>query len=132
MTVHIATNTRNDMVEALIAAIDAGSGAGKLRIYDGSQPADANTAVSTQVLLLEFTLQDPCATVSGDTATFDVTPAITDDALATSTATWGRFLDSDNNAIMDVTVGTDITITDTTLETGQTVTVVSGTIQLAA
>lgn len=133
MTVHIATDTRNDMVEALIARIDAGASPGKLLIYGDTQPANANTAVTTQTLLLEFVLNDPCATVTGDTATFDVSPAITDDALDTDTATWGRFTDSDGNAVLDLAVTSgEITITDATLETGQTVTVASATIQLSA
>ena len=105
-----------------------GSGAGKLLIYDGAQPADADTAVTTQAKLLEFVLNDPCGTVSGSVLTFDVDPAITDDALAESTATWGRFTDSDGNAVIDGTVGTEITLSDTSLEVGQTVTFTSGTL----
>jgi hypothetical protein len=128
MTIHIATATNTDRAQAVVDNIDAGSGPGKLRIYGDSQPANANTAVTTQTLLLELVLNDPCGTVAGSVLTFDVSPSITDDALDTDTATWGRFVDSDNNAVLDGTVGTDITISDATLETGQTVTVVSATL----
>lgn len=128
MTFRAATDTRNAIVTAILGEMDGGSGAAKLRIYTGSQPATANTA-ATGTLLLEFTLQDPSGTVSGDTLTIDVTPAITDDALADGTAGWGRVLDSDNNAIWDGAVGAEFTLSDTTLETGQTVTLTAGTIQ---
>ena len=128
MTVHIAAAVRTSRVTDILDAIDAGSGAGKLEIYDGTQPANADTAVTTQTKLLSFVLNDPCGTVSGSVLTFDVDPAITDDALATSTATWGRFTDSDGNAVIDGTVGTEITLSDTSLEVGQTVTFTSGTL----
>jgi hypothetical protein len=44
--------------DAIVDRVDLG-GAGKLRIYDGTQPADPDTAVSTQVLLAEITLANP-------------------------------------------------------------------------
>lgn len=128
MTIHIATAVNTDRAQAVADAIDAGSGAGKLLIYGDAQPANANTAVTTQTQLLELVLNDPCGTVSGSVLTFDIDPAITDDALDTDTATWGRFVDSDGNVVLDGTVGTDITLTDATLESGQTVTLVSATL----
>lgn len=131
MTVHIKTTRRSAMMAALGAAVDEGSGPGKLRIYTGSQPANADTAVSG-TLLLEFVLQDPAFTESGGVLTLDVTPTITDDALADGTAGWGRFFDSDDEAVIDGAVGSEITLTDTSLETGQTVTVVSCTFTLPA
>lgn len=131
MTVHIDATTRGEMADTLGAAIDAGSGAGLLRIYTGAQPANAATAASG-TLLLEFTLQDPAFTQAGGVLTLDVTPAITDDALADGTAGWGRFLASDDTRRIDGAVGAEITLTDTTLETGQTVTVVSATFTFAA
>jgi hypothetical protein len=131
MTVHIKTTRRSSMMAALGACFDEGSGAAKLRIYSGTQPANADTAASG-TLLLEFVLQDPAFTESGGVLTLDVTPAITDDALATATAGWGRCLDSDDEAVLDGAVGSEITLSDTTLETGQTVTIVSATLTLPA
>lgn len=128
MTIHIATATNTDRAQAVVDNIDAGSGPGKLLIYGDTAPANANTAITTQTLLLELVLQDPCGTVSGSVLTFDVTPAISDDALDTEAATFGRFVDSDGNVVLQGDVGSDITMTDTTLESGQTVTVVSATL----
>jgi hypothetical protein len=131
MTTHIKTTRRSAMMAALLAAFDEGAGPGKLRIYTGSQPANADTAASG-TLLLEFTLNDPAFTESGGVLTLDVSPTLTDDALATGTAGWGRFVDSDDEAIIDGLVGSEITLSDTSLETGQTVTVTSYTITLGA
>lgn len=131
MTVHIKTTRRSSMMAALGACVDEGSGPGLLRIYTGSQPANADTAASG-TLLLEFALQDPAFTESGGVLTLDATPTMTDDALANGTAGWGRFLDSDLEAVFDGAVGAEITLTDVTLETGQTVTIVSATLTLGA
>jgi hypothetical protein len=132
VTVHIATAVRTSRATAIRDAIDAGSGPGKLRIYSGAQPATANTAASG-TLLLELVLEDPCGTVTDGVLTFDITPAIDidDDALSTATAGWGRFLDSDDDPVLDGAVGAEIALSDTTLSTGQTVALVSVTLSEA-
>lgn len=132
MAISFSTAARSARAAAINTLVNAGSGAGKFRVYGDTRATNANTAVGAQTLLLEFVLSDPAFTESGGVLTLDVTPVPTDDALDTDTATWGRFLDSDNNVILDVSAGTDFTLTDTTLETGQTVTVVSFTITEAA
>lgn len=95
--------------EAVNAEADAIGGLlnnGYLRIYDGAQPQDANTAITDQVLLAElrFAADAFPAAVDG-TITAN---AITSDASAnaTGTAEWGRILKSDGTSvIMDGTVG---------------------------
>lgn len=98
-----ATAARNAAVDAICALLDNGY----LRIYDGTKPADANTAVSTQTLLAElrFNADAFAAAASGSAAA----NAITDDssANATGTATWFRALASDGTTVVfDGTVGT--------------------------
>lgn len=79
---------------------------GYLRLYDGTQPANANTAVSTQNKLAELRLNStfsPTAVAGVLTAN-----AISDDtsADATGNATWFRALKSDGTTIiMDGSVG---------------------------
>jgi hypothetical protein len=51
MAIKISTAARNAMADALVDLLDAGAGAGKIRIYDGTQPAGPGTAITTQVLL---------------------------------------------------------------------------------
>ena len=95
------------------AAIDAAADAvcallngGKLRIYDGAQPATPDTPITTQQLLAELTFGSPAfgAAVAG-VATAN---AITKDSAAdaTGTAGWFRALTSGNAPVYDGEVGT--------------------------
>lgn len=101
----ISAARRNATAAGHTDALDSGTGAGKIRIYSGSQPAGPDTAIGAQVLLAEFTLNDP-AFVAGATGVrdLDVTPIPTAVGLAAGTATWYRALSSDNVAHFDGTV----------------------------
>lgn len=88
---------------ALRNAIDGGSGAGKLKIYDGTKPANANTAVTVQNVLASFTLPKPSAPdASNGVLTLNPIPAVV--ATHTGTATWARLTDSAGNVIGDFDV----------------------------
>lgn len=80
---------------------------GYLRIYDGTRPATADTAVGAQVLLAELRFN---ATASGAAVAGVLTfNALTADsaANATGTASWFRALKSDGtSAVFDGEVGT--------------------------
>src|SRR3990167_2236470 len=80
---------------------------GYLRIYDGAQAADADTAVGAQVLLAELRFN---ATAFGAAVAGVLTAnAITSDASAnaTGTAAWYRALKSDGTTVLcDGSVGT--------------------------
>lgn len=123
----MALNTQlsNEAVNAEGDALGALLNNGYLRVYDGSQPANANTAVSSQVLLAELRFN---ATAFGATSAGVMTAnAITADssANASGTAAWFRALKSDGtSAIMDGTVGTssaNMIIATTTITAAQTV-----------
>lgn len=125
MTVRIGTTARNAAVDAVRAQLDAGAGAAKLRIYTGSQPATPATA-ATGTLLVEITLNDPAADAAASgSSTFDVSPVPSGTAVATGTAGWARLLDSNNVAVVDAAIPADITIDDTSIVLGGTVTVPS-------
>lgn len=103
MVLGLATALRNSRLNDIRDAIDAGSGAGLLRVYDGTRPATGGAATT---LLAELTFSDPCApSASGGTLTFS---AITADASAnaTGTATWCRMVDSTGAFVADGSVGT--------------------------
>jgi len=103
MVLGLATALRNARLDEIRTLIDAGAGAGLLRVYDGTRPATGGTATT---LLAELTFSDPCApAASGGTLTFS---AITADASAnaTGTATWCRVVDSTGAFVFDGSVGT--------------------------
>jgi hypothetical protein len=80
---------------------------GWIDIRDGSQPATADTAVTTQVLLASLRINaTACGAASLGVATFN---AITSDASAdaTGTASWARLYESDHTtAVYDGSVCT--------------------------
>lgn len=96
----LAVNTEADAVAALCNS-------GYLRIYDGSQPATADTAVSTQTLLAELRFASTAfGASSGGVATAAAIVSDTD-ADATGTAAWFRVFKSDGTTkVFDGSVGT--------------------------
>lgn len=118
----------NNFIQAN-AAVNAGADAvwdlldnGYLRIYDGTQPATADTAVSTQTLLAE--LRFAATSASGATAGVVTAGTITADSSAndTGTATWFRALKSDGTTpVFDGSVGTataDLVLNSTSIASG--------------
>lgn len=119
-------------LDALVALLNTGT----LKVYAGSQPTDANTAISGQTLLGTFTF---AATAFGASSASGTAPnrsasataaAIADiTAVGTGTASFFRALKSDGTTVvMDGTVGTsgcDLNLTDITITTGETMRVSS-------
>ena len=121
---------------AMLDEITTRAGASALlKIYDGSQPATADTAVSGQTLLAELTCNATFApAASGGVLTLN---AISDDtsANASGTATWFRITDSGGTTtvldgdITTVATGTgDLQLDSTSITATQTVNVDSFTI----
>jgi hypothetical protein len=119
---------------ALDAALDVLNG-GKLRIYDGTQPTDADTAISSQVMLAELALSATAfAAASGGSKTAN---AITADssADATGTATWFSLLTSGNVRVIDGSVGTatsNLILNSVAISAGANVSVTSLSVSMAA
>lgn len=125
MAIAYATTLRNTMLDAINVAVNAGAGAGLLRIYDGTRPATGGTATT---LLAELTFSDPAFGAAGSGVI--TASAITQDASAnaTGTATWFRVVDSNAAFVMDGNVGTsgsDLNLTTTSIVSGQPVSVTS-------
>jgi hypothetical protein len=130
MGTRLATATRNAACDAMVDLVDAGAGAGTVKVYTGSQPANPNTAASG-TLLATFTLADPAygAAATG-TATLSGTP-ISTTGVAAGDAGWFRVADSAGNAVFDgvVTVtggGGQLELNTVTISNGVTVTITSG------
>lgn len=135
MTLRLSNAARSAAADAIRLLIDAGAGAGKLRVYNGSQPAGPDTALSGQTMLAEFTLADPAfGAASNGVTTLANTPRATTGAAA-GTASWFRVLDSNNVAIMDGVVGTsgaELNLNTLTISVGVSVEIVSGTVTIPA
>jgi hypothetical protein len=131
MAISISSGLATAMADAVTTAVDAGSGAGTLKVYTGSKPSTVATG-ATGTLLATFTLADPAAAAAAaGVATWDFSPAIDATVAADGTAGWFRVADSDANAVFDGTVGTsgaDLNFSSVTWVTGGTVEITGGTV----
>lgn len=126
--------------QASVDAVAALCNGGSLKIYTGSQPTDANTAVGAQTLLATLTLGSTAfgaSSASGSAGSKVVTATantITGDTSAdnTGTAAWFRVLKSNGTSVVfDGSVGTsgcDLNLATTSIVSGEEVDVTSFTI----
>ena len=122
-----ATATRNALANQITALVDAGAGAGTLKVYSGTQPTTAQDAI-TGTLLATFTLTDPAlAAAAAGVADFDFDPDLEATVAATGTATHFRIADSDANTVLDG----DVNTTGATLNFDVTAWTSGGTVKLA-
>jgi hypothetical protein len=119
--------TRHSQNEGLIAF--AGTGA-IFSLYTGTQPANANTAVTRQVLLVSMIIAGVFGTDVNGTLTLGAVTAGT--AANSGTASWFRIFKSDNTTVvMDGSVGltgADLNLNSVNIVALQTVGITSGTI----
>lgn len=120
MALTLATATRNAMCNAAVDLIDAGSGAGTIKLY-----------TSADALLVTLTFSDPAF---GDAATGVATASAITNGTAgdTGTAAKGSILDSDANVILSgLVVGAgsgDINLNSVAITTGDVVSITSMTV----
>lgn len=128
MAIQYAQSLRNTRLDAVDDDVNAGVGAGTLRIYSGTKPATPDTALSGNTLLAQLTCSDPFAgAASGGVLTAS---AITADSSAdnTGTASFFRILDSDSNVVMQGDCGlsgSDLNMDSLSITAGQQVSVSS-------
>lgn len=117
MAVTHETAVRNEIADLVASLVDAGAGDSTLKIYTSAFGA----------LLATLTLPDPAfgAASSGTITANSISPA---NATGTGTAATFRIQDGDATTIISGTVGTsgtDIIITNTSINTGDPITVTS-------
>lgn len=115
------------MADVLGDALDSGT----IKIYTGTIPTDADTALGAQTLLATLTF-NAAAFPSGTNGVITAA-AITSDssADATGTAAWARIASSGGTTKMDVTVGTsgdDINFNSVAFQAGAAISITSLTI----
>lgn len=121
MALAFSTALRNSRADAITST--AGS-ACKLAIYDGSRPASGGTATTK---LAEFIFTgNLAASASNGILTLNTPPNAT--GLAAGTATWARITTTAGAFVVDLSVGSDITLNTSTVSIGLTVQFTSGTI----
>lgn len=121
MAVTYTTAVKTARMQAVADLLDAGAGSAKLEVLDAAD-----------VLLAEFTLPEPCGTVTGAVLTLDFDPDISDSANATGTAAKAQIKDGSGVAqITGLVVGVgsgEVQLDSVSITAGQTVTITAGTI----
>ena len=115
-------NARLDQITTKVGA------SGLLRIYDGSQPANPDTAVTSQTKLAELTTNASAFAAAASGGVLTANAISSANAVASGTASWFRLCKSDATAVIDGTVGTsgtDLIIDNTSIASGQQVSVTS-------
>jgi len=133
MAIKLPNASRSAMTDALVALVDAGSGAGYVEIRTGSGPADPDSAANG-TLLVTIPLNDPAfSAASNGVATLDVTPEPQGEAEEAGTAGYFRVYDSDDAHVYQGLVGEgsgDLSLDNTDIAIGQVVRITSLTITM--
>ena len=135
MTIRLSTASRNASAKAIGDLVDAGTGAGTLKIYSGAQPATGDTAESG-TLLATVAFADP-AFAAPSNGTINATDPAAVTGVAAGTAGWFRVEDSAGNNVYDGSVtatggGGDLTLATTTISIGVTVDITALSITMPA
>lgn len=135
MTVRLSTATRNALVAAVAAAVDAGSGPGTAKVYTGTAPANGDAA-ETGTLLVTVTLGDPAFGAPSNGVITATDPAAAT-AVANGTAGWFRLEDSTGANVYDGDVtqtggGGDMQLATTAITSGLSVDITSLTVTMPA
>lgn len=126
MTLYYSNATRHAQNEGLITYAGSNS---QFNLYSGTQPANANTAITTQVLLVSMPIAGVFGTDTNGTLTLGtVTPT---NASGSGIASFFRIFKADNSVIMDGSVGlsgADLILNSVDIASGQSVDITAGTI----
>lgn len=116
MTAGFNVTIRNQWLDDITAAADAGAGAATAKVYDGTQPA-TGASVGGSTLLVTLTCGSPFAPAASAGVLSPTLPAAATVA-ANGTAAWYRVQDGSGTFVYDGTVGSDMTISNTVLVSG--------------
>ncbi|MDH1858829.1 hypothetical protein N5D44_11060 [Acinetobacter junii] len=112
------------MIQAFANFMDSGSQSATVIFYEGVQPANPAIAADSSKALVTLVFPEPC--IKETTATYvELHPTDTGSVIKTGTATWARIYNGAGEVAADLTVGTDITLANTNLALGGTLSVTS-------
>lgn len=117
-------NARLAMIQAFSEFMDSGSQSATVIFYEGVQPASPAVAADSNNALVTLVFPEPC--IKETTATYvEFHPTDTGSVIKTGTATWARIYNGAGEVAADLTVGADISLANTNLALGGTLSVTS-------
>ncbi|MFX2256830.1 hypothetical protein V6380_08405 [Acinetobacter variabilis] len=112
------------MIQAFSNFMDYGSQGATVIFYEGMQPASTAIGADSNNALVTLTFPEPC--IKETTAAYvELHPSDTATVIKTGTATWARIFNGAGEVAADLTVGTDISLANTNLVVGGTLTIQS-------
>lgn len=119
-----SVNARLAMSQAFASFMDSGSQSASVIFYEGVQPASPATPADPNSALVTLTFPEPC--IKETTAAYvELHPTDTATVIKTGTAAWARIYNGAGEVAADLTVGTDISLANTNLALGGTLSVTS-------
>ena len=112
------------MMQEFAKFMDSGSQSAVVIFYQGVQPASPAIAAESNNALVTLTFPEPC--IKEATATYiELYPTDTATVIKTGTAVWARIYNGASEVAADLTVGTDISLANTNLALGGTLSITS-------
>lgn len=119
-----SVNARLAMIQAFANFMDNGSQSATVIFYEGVQPANPAIAADSSKALVTLTFPEPCIKETTP-AYVELHPTNTGSVIKSGTATWARIYNGAGEVAADLTVGTDISLANTNLVVGGTLSVTS-------
>lgn len=117
-------HARFAMIQAFADFMDSGSQSATVIFYEGVQPASPAIAADSNSALVTLTFPEPC--IKEAMANYvEFHPTDTGTVIKSGTATWARIYNGAGEVAADLTVGTDISLANTNLALGGTLSVTS-------
>lgn len=117
-------NARLAIIQAFANFMDSGGQSATVIFYEGVQPASPAITADPNNALVALTFPEPC--IKETTATYvELHPTDTATVIKTGTATWARIYNGAGEVAADLAVGTDITLANTNLVVGGTLSIQS-------
>ncbi|TCH64196.1 hypothetical protein [Acinetobacter sp. ANC 4862] len=112
------------MIQAFAEFMDNGSQSATVIFYEGVQPVSPTVAADSNSALVTLTFPEPC--IKETTSTYvEFHPTDTATVIKSGTATWARIYNGAGEIAADLIVGTDITLANTNLALGGTLSITS-------
>ena len=119
-----SVKARLAMIQAFSEFMDSGSQSATVIFYEGEQPADTSVVTDSNNALVTLVFPEPC--IKEVTATYiELHPTDTATVIKTGTAAWARIFNGAGEVAADLTVGTDIALTNTNLALGGSLSITS-------
>ena len=119
-----SVNARLAMIQAFANFMDSGSQSATVIFYESVQPASPAVAADPNNALVTLVFPEPCIKET-TTSYVELYPTDAANVIKTGTATWARIFNGAGEVAADLTVGADISLANTNLVLGGTLSVTS-------